>query len=122
MLAHSYVELQGILNMNLTKLSVFAVIVDLTLVSITDTPPALASGMPDPASLSNNPITPKSFVMPNNQQSLNIQKQPRPAWGLPYWLNGNLCREQGVDTVCLTPQEANNLRWPIPASQNHPKY
>lgn len=42
---------------------------------------------------------------------LNTQTIPRPSWSKPYQLDENICRDQGIDTVCLTPQGANNLRW-----------
>jgi hypothetical protein len=44
----------------------------------------------------------------------NIQIRPRPPWGASYSLNGNICRAQGADTICLTPQQAAKLRWPKP--------
>lgn len=105
--------------MSLTKLPILAVIIELTLLSVIGTSPTLAAGMPDLTSLSDYPITPKSFTMPNDSQLLpNMQKQSPQPWGLPYWLNGNICKDREVDTVCLTLQEANNLRWLIPANQN----
>ncbi|BAZ33981.1 hypothetical protein NIES4074_64950 (plasmid) [Cylindrospermum sp. NIES-4074] len=42
---------------------------------------------------------------------LNTQTIPRPSLGNSYELNGNVCRNQGIDTICLTPQGATNLRW-----------
>ncbi len=51
------------------------------------------------------------------QPAPNIQTTPRLPWGTAYWLNGNVCRERGADTVCLTPQEANNLRWLTPPGE-----
>lgn len=52
----------------------------------------------------------------NSQQTApNIQTIPRFSWQAPYWLNGNVCRERVTETVCLTPQEATNLRWPTPS-------
>lgn len=35
-------------------------------------------------------------------------------WKNPFWLNGNICREKGVNLICLTPQQAKNSRWSIP--------
>jgi len=52
----------------------------------------------------------------NNRQQLatnnEVMKQEI-AWGKPYQLDGNICRERIADQVCLTPQEAANLRWDI---------
>jgi len=52
----------------------------------------------------------------NYQQPVaNTQTTPPPPWREPYWSNGNVCRERSADTVCLTPQEATNLRWLPPS-------
>ncbi|AFZ56859.1 hypothetical protein H6G54_02850 [Anabaena cylindrica FACHB-243] len=44
-------------------------------------------------------------------QQQQTQSIPRPSLGKPYELNGNVCRNQGADMICLTPQGASNLRW-----------
>ncbi|HBL10863.1 MAG TPA: hypothetical protein DD379_05565 [Cyanobacteria bacterium UBA11162] len=38
-------------------------------------------------------------------------------WSQPYWLNGSICRESTANTICLTPQQAQTLRWSIPSNQ-----
>lgn len=52
----------------------------------------------------------------NNRQqpAANTQTVKQP-WQEPYWSNGYVCRERSADTVCLTPQEATNLRWLTPS-------
>lgn len=50
-----------------------------------------------------------------NLQQPAANTQTTPSWQKPYWSNGNVCRERGADTVCLTPQEATNLRWLTPS-------
>jgi hypothetical protein len=49
----------------------------------------------------------------NRKEELASDKQTIP-WGIPYWLNDNICRNRVADTVCLTPSEATKLRWNIP--------
>lgn len=47
--------------------------------------------------------------IPSQQQSST--KIEKLAWGNPYNLNGNICRDFATSTVCLTPQSAAKLRW-----------
>jgi hypothetical protein len=49
----------------------------------------------------------------NRKEELALDRQTIP-WGMPYWLNDNICRDRIADTVCLAPSEATNLRWDIP--------
>lgn len=51
----------------------------------------------------------------NNRRQSAANNQTKPSWQKLYWQNGNVCRERGADTVCLTPQEATNLRWLTPS-------
>lgn len=37
-------------------------------------------------------------------------------WSKPYWLNGNVCRENQASLVCLTPKQAQENRWLIPSA------
>ncbi|MEQ9553788.1 MAG: hypothetical protein RIM23_29715 [Coleofasciculus sp. G3-WIS-01] len=38
-------------------------------------------------------------------------------WSKPYWLNGNICRENQASLVCLTPKQAQENRWLIPSAE-----
>lgn len=51
----------------------------------------------------------------NNLQQLAANVQAPSPWQELYWSNGNVCRERGADRVCLTPQEATNIRWLKPS-------
>lgn len=53
----------------------------------------------------------------NHRQQLAANNQTKTSWQRPYWSNGNVCRDRGVETVCLTPQEAINLRWLTPSQE-----
>lgn len=49
------------------------------------------------------------------QSAVRLPTVTQLPWQKPYWQNGHVCRERGTDTVCLTPQEATNLRWLTPS-------
>lgn len=51
----------------------------------------------------------------NRQQAAANTQTVKQPWQAPYWRNGIVCRERSADTVCLTPQEATNLRWLTPS-------
>jgi len=35
-------------------------------------------------------------------------------WSSPYWSGGSICRERAANTVCLSPEVAERLRWYLP--------
>jgi hypothetical protein len=50
------------------------------------------------------------YYPPSRQRSPENSAQ----WGAPYREGENLCRDRrnGTDTVCVTPETANRLKWP----------
>jgi hypothetical protein len=40
-------------------------------------------------------------------------------WSKPYLFNGNICRENAGNLICLTPKQANNNRWFITSNSGN---
>jgi hypothetical protein len=60
---------------------------------------------------SGNMITVAEYCQSQSQRRSDAA--PSVPWGNTYWMDGNVCRDRrnGVDTICLTPSSATNLRW-----------
>ena len=74
-----------------------------------DASPAQAGGYDEPIPSTSSPSLAASNEKLPALFLLNWDK-----WGNPYWLNNSICRENEGNVICLSPQEAQEMRWTIP--------
>lgn len=70
------------------------------------------AGGPEQSTLQSEPQSTRDKPAVSRVSTVNWEN-----WGQPYWLNGNICRESGANTICLTPQVAMKIRWSMPSNQ-----
>jgi hypothetical protein len=74
-----------------------------------DASPAQAGGSDEPI-----PSTTSRSTTASNEKLSELFLLNWDKWGTPYWLNSSICRESQGNIVCLSPQEAQEIRWEIP--------
>jgi hypothetical protein len=47
----------------------------------------------------------------HTQVEARLEQRDQQSWSEPYLENGSICRDRNIDTVCVTPAAAANLRW-----------
>jgi hypothetical protein len=52
----------------------------------------------------------KQPQLDDEKQQIKIQTV-KLYWGQPYYLEGNVCRDASIGTICFTPRDATKLRW-----------